>query len=174
MKKNLLIFLHEGALNRNAYEYCGIKFLKKKFKLKIFNISKLFIKDFDKILKKYKNSICFETGYNLRSFLLRLKIKKYNSLLASVYALSSYPADAYNNLGQGDKIVKHWNFKGVHTGVFFGIPATGNKLNLSGTTLVEMKDGKIAKEQDFFDMQSMISQLNKSEGDIIIDEYMGM
>ena len=76
--------------------------------------------------------------------------------------------------GQGDKIVKHWNFKGVHTGVFFGIPATGNKLNLSGTTLVEMKDGKIAKEQDFFDMQSMISQLNKSQGDIIIDEYMGM
>ena len=76
--------------------------------------------------------------------------------------------------GQGDKIVKHWNFKGVHTGMFFGIPATGNKLNLSGTTLVEMKDGKIAKEQDFFDMQSMLSQLNKSEGDIIIDEYMGM
>ena len=47
-------------------------------------------------------------------------------------------------------------------------------LDLSGTTLVEMKDGKIAKEQDFFDMQSMISQLNKSEGDIVIDEYMGM
>ena len=76
--------------------------------------------------------------------------------------------------GQGDKIVKHWNFKGVHTGVFFGIPATGNKRDLSGTTLVEMKNGKIAKEQDFFDMQSMISQLNKSEGDIVIDEYMGM
>ena len=76
--------------------------------------------------------------------------------------------------GQGDKIVKHWNFKGVHTGLFFGIPATGNKLDLSGTTLVEMKNGKIAKEQDFFDMQSMISQLNKSEGDIVIDEYMGM
>ena len=76
--------------------------------------------------------------------------------------------------GQGDKIVKHWNFKGIHTGLFFGIPATGNKLDLSGTTLVEMKNGKIAKEQDFFDMQSMISQLNKSEGDIVIDEYMGM
>ena len=25
--------------------------------------------------------------------------------------------------GQGDKIVKHWNFKGTHTGEFFGIPA---------------------------------------------------
>ena len=31
--------------------------------------------------------------------------------------------------GQGDRIVKHWNFKGVHTGEFFGIPATNNKLD---------------------------------------------
>ena len=58
--------------------------------------------------------------------------------------------------GQGERIVKHWNFKGKHTGEFFGIPATGNNLDLSGTTLVTMKDGKIAKEQDFFDMQSLI------------------
>ena len=28
--------------------------------------------------------------------------------------------------GQGDRLVKHWNFKGKHTGDFFGIPATGN------------------------------------------------
>lgn len=27
--------------------------------------------------------------------------------------------------GQGNRLVKHWNFKGKHTGTFFGIPATG-------------------------------------------------
>ena len=70
--------------------------------------------------------------------------------------------------GQGDKIVKHWNFKGTHTGNFFGIPASGNKLNLSGTTMVTMKDGKIAKEQDFFDMMSMVNQL--TAGDVNADE----
>ena len=48
--------------------------------------------------------------------------------------------------GQGDRLVKHWNFKGKHTGDFFGIPATGNYLDLSGTTMITMKDGKIAKE----------------------------
>ncbi len=53
--------------------------------------------------------------------------------------------------GQGDKIVKHWNFKGKHTGVFFGIPATGKEVNVDGVTLVKMKDGKIAQEQDFMD-----------------------
>ncbi len=24
--------------------------------------------------------------------------------------------------GMGNKLVKHWNFKGTHTGLFFGIP----------------------------------------------------
>ncbi len=77
--------------------------------------------------------------------------------------------------GQGDRIVKHWNFKGIHTGEFFGIPATGNKLDLSGSTLVTMKDGKIAKEQDFFDMQSLILQLEKpAENEVIVDDYTGI
>jgi|TARA_B110000003_G_scaffold74195_1_gene75743 hypothetical protein len=74
--------------------------------------------------------------------------------------------------GQGDRIVKQWNFKGKHTGDFFGIPASGNYLDLSGTTIVTMKDGKIAKEHDFFDMKSLLDQLTKPEGEVVtIDEY---
>ena len=61
--------------------------------------------------------------------------------------------------GQGDKIVKHWNFKGTHDGEFFGVPATGNKVDVSGVTLVIMKDGKIAQEQDFMDYLDLYKQL---------------
>lgn len=61
--------------------------------------------------------------------------------------------------GQGDKIVKHWNFKGTHSGDFFGIPATGKSVNIDGTTLVKMKDGKIAEEQDFMDNMAFMQQL---------------
>ena len=61
--------------------------------------------------------------------------------------------------GQGDNIVKHWNLKGTHDGEMFGIPATGKKVDLSGTTIVKMKDGKILQEQDFFDNHSFLSQL---------------
>lgn len=61
--------------------------------------------------------------------------------------------------GQGDKIVKHWRFKGTHSGDFFGIPATGKKVNVDGVTLVEMRDGKIAKEQDFMDNLVFLQQL---------------
>ena len=73
--------------------------------------------------------------------------------------------------GQGDKIVKHWNFKGTHTGSFFGIPATGNKLDLSGTTLVTMREGRVASEQDFFDMKSMLDQLQEAKGNVNVDDY---
>jgi len=61
--------------------------------------------------------------------------------------------------GQDDKLVKHWNFKGTHSGDFFGIPATGNTVDIDGTTLVMMKDGKIAQEQDFFDNMIFLQQL---------------
>ena len=61
--------------------------------------------------------------------------------------------------GQGDKLVKHWNFKGTHTGLFFGIPATGKPVDLDGATIVKMANGKISEEQDFFDNMDFMSQL---------------
>jgi len=61
--------------------------------------------------------------------------------------------------GQGDKIVKYWNFKGTHTGVFFGIPATGKTVNVDGVTLVRMENGKIAEERDIMDNLEFMQQL---------------
>ncbi|MBA4409356.1 MAG: ester cyclase [Bacteroidota bacterium] len=62
-------------------------------------------------------------------------------------------------VGQGDKIVKHWNFKGTHTGEFFGIPATGKTVNIDGVTLVRMANRKIAEERDFMDNLDFMTQL---------------
>jgi hypothetical protein len=50
-----------------------------------------------------------------------------------------------NAFGQGNKIVKHWNFKGTHTGDFFGILATGKIVDIDGVTLVTMKDSTGAR-----------------------------
>jgi len=61
--------------------------------------------------------------------------------------------------GQNDKIVKHWNFSGTHSGDFFGIPATGKSIDVDGVTLVRMKNGKIAQEQDFMDNMVFMQQL---------------
>lgn len=61
--------------------------------------------------------------------------------------------------GMGNKIVKHWNFKGTHTGIFFGIPATGKVVDIDGVTLVRMENGRIAEERDFMDNLEFMQQL---------------
>ena len=61
--------------------------------------------------------------------------------------------------GMGNKLVKHWNFKGTHTGLFFGIPATNKKVDIDGVTLVRMENGKIAEERDFMDNLEFMQQL---------------
>lgn len=61
--------------------------------------------------------------------------------------------------GQDNKIMKHWNFKGKHTGNFFGIPPTEKTVDIDGVTLVKMKNKKILQEQDFMDNLTFMSQL---------------
>ncbi len=65
-----------------------------------------------------------------------------------------------NIFGEGNQLVKHWTFKGKHTGDFFGIPASGNRVEISGSTIVRMSaDGRIAEERDFMDNMALLSQL---------------
>jgi len=62
-------------------------------------------------------------------------------------------------LAMGEKLAVYWNFRGTHTGLFFGIPATGRKVDIEGITLVRMENGKIAEERDFLDNLEFMQQL---------------
>lgn len=60
---------------------------------------------------------------------------------------------------QGNKLVKYWQFKGRHTGSFFGIPATNKDVDVIGCTIATIINGKITEEQDFFDNLAFLQQL---------------
>lgn len=91
----------------------------------------------------------------------------YQNFLTGFSEIEFTVVDAF---GQGDKIVKHWNFKGNHTGDFFGMPATGKAVDIDGVTIAKMKDGKIIQEQDFMDNTVFMQQL----GIISSPENMGV
>jgi steroid delta-isomerase-like uncharacterized protein len=80
----------------------------------------------------------------------------YKNYLVGFSEIKFTVVDAF---GQDDRIVKHWKFEGKHTGVFFGIPATGKSVNVEGVTLVKMKNGKVIQEQDFMDNLEFMNQL---------------
>ena len=80
--------------------------------------------------------------------------------LDSIRSLNLQTKSAVKEIfADGDKLVKYWQFKGKHTGPFFGIPATGKDVDVSGVTIAKMKDGKIAEEQDFMDNLEFMQQL---------------
>ncbi len=63
------------------------------------------------------------------------------------------------SIAQGNKVVKYWNFKGKHTGTFFGIPATNKDVDVIGCTIATIVNGKITEERDFMDMLEFLQQL---------------
>ena len=58
-----------------------------------------------------------------------------------------------------DKVVHRWTLRGTHTAPFMGVPATGKKVEFTGTTIVQMKDGKIAARWSNLDMLRLLQQL---------------
>src|SRR4051812_2213375 len=51
-----------------------------------------------------------------------------------------------------DKVMVRWKRHGVHTGDFFGIPATGKPILLTGIDVYRVAGGKLAENWDQVDM----------------------
>ena len=88
-----------------------------------------------------------------------------------ILAFSDIQFTINNVFGQGNQLVKHWTFEGTHTGDFFGIPATGKRVSLDGSTITRMSaDGRIAEERDFIDNMALLSQLGvvSSPGNVAV------
>ena len=62
-------------------------------------------------------------------------------------------------MATGDKVITTFIWKGTHSKEYFGIPATGNKIETSSINIVRIKDGKIIEERENFDELSEFKQL---------------
>jgi predicted ester cyclase/ketosteroid isomerase-like protein len=87
-------------------------------------------------------------------------MKGYYQALLSAFSDGQFTVN--NIFGEGDQLTKHWTFRGRHTGDFFGIPASGNEVVMTGSTIVRMSpDGRIAEEQDFMDYMAILLSMRK-------------
>jgi steroid delta-isomerase-like uncharacterized protein len=58
-----------------------------------------------------------------------------------------------------DRIIVRYIIRGTHEGEWQGIPATGNKIEISSTFIITIKDGKVVEEREDADMFGMMLQL---------------
>lgn len=62
-------------------------------------------------------------------------------------------------IAEGDKVVERWTLRSTHKGEFMRIPATGNKMEVTGTTTYRIAGGKIAESWWNADSLGMMQQL---------------
>ena len=96
-------------------------------------------------------------------------MKGYYQALLSAFSDGKFTVN--NIFGEGDQLTKHWTFRGRHTGDFFGVPASGNEIVMTGSTIVRMSpDGRIAEEQDFMDNMAILAQMGvvSSPGNVAV------
>lgn len=62
-------------------------------------------------------------------------------------------------VAERDLVAVHWTARGTNTGTGNGIPATGRAVQITGTTLFRMADGRIAEEWTCADSFGLMKQL---------------
>jgi predicted ester cyclase len=72
--------------------------------------------------------------------------------------------DAYHTIedqvAEGDLVVTRVLGGGIHTGPFLGIPPTNKHVQMRGTVMHRIRDGKIAEHWAVIDALSLLQQLN--------------
>lgn len=62
-------------------------------------------------------------------------------------------------IAEDDKVACQWTFTGTHKGELKGTPATGKTVELTGLSIIQLEDGKLAKETVSADLLSLMKQL---------------
>jgi steroid delta-isomerase-like uncharacterized protein len=64
-----------------------------------------------------------------------------------------------DQIAEGDKVVTRMTARGTHTGDLPGIPATGNRLEVTATAIHRIEDGKLAEHWSNKDELAFLQQL---------------
>jgi len=59
----------------------------------------------------------------------------------------------------GNRVIVRYIMRGVHRAEWQGIPATGNKIEISGIMIHRIENGKIVEDREEFDMLSLYQQV---------------
>ena len=62
-------------------------------------------------------------------------------------------------LSEGDTVVCRYTWDGTHRGDFFGVPATGRRVTVSGISVYRVAGGKIVEEWWLEDLLGLMQQL---------------
>lgn len=70
-----------------------------------------------------------------------------------------YTFEIQDQVAQGDMVFNRITWRGVHSGTFAGVPATGRPIELSGINLFKLKDGRVVEQRAELDFLGVLQQI---------------
>ncbi len=64
-----------------------------------------------------------------------------------------------DQIAEGDEVATRWSGRGTHQGELMGVPASGNRVEVSGMTINRISEGKIAETWTNYDALGMMQQI---------------
>jgi steroid delta-isomerase-like uncharacterized protein len=64
-----------------------------------------------------------------------------------------------STLVAGNRAAIEWTGQGTHQGDMPGMPATNKRATFRGVSIMELQDGKIKRNTDYWDMATLMKQL---------------
>jgi steroid delta-isomerase-like uncharacterized protein len=64
-----------------------------------------------------------------------------------------------DQLAEGDMVATRWTARGTHQGELMGVPPSGNRVEVPGTTISRIEGGKVAEEWDNYDALGMMQAI---------------
>ena len=74
-------------------------------------------------------------------------------------AFPGYTYDIHEQVAQGDTVYNHITWRGVHTGTFAGVPATGRSIQFSGINLFKVRNGLVVEQRAELDFLGVLQQI---------------
>ena len=62
-------------------------------------------------------------------------------------------------IAEGDKVAVRWTLSGTNLGELLGHPPTGKQVKLTGMSIIQLRNGKIANERGEEDIPGLLRQL---------------
>lgn len=76
-------------------------------------------------------------------------------------ALTGLAVTIHDQIAEGDKVVTRKTITGTHTGILFGIEATGDPVAIDVIDIVRVRDGRYVEHRGINTLPTVLAQLHR-------------
>ena len=117
--------------------------------------------DVDKIVSFFTDDCIYENLSRGQTYRGKNQLREW--VKTTFEAIPDFKLDITSLFAAGDLLACEWVMTGTLSGDSSGIPITGKSFSVRGATIAQLKDGKIQRNADYWDLATFLRQVGLME-----------